>query len=188
MNTIKAVNFVIRNANPEEYQPLGELTAAAYEQLNGMPSAPEQPDYYGMIRDVEGRARKPSVEILAAVSADGVLLGGVTFVGDMADYGSGGTAGTVANSSGIRLLAVRPSCRRHGVGRALTEACIRRAVQLGKSRIVLHTTKAMQLAWRLYEHMGFHRSPDLDFMQGRLEVFGFCLTLKQQWRHHRLPR
>jgi DNA-binding HxlR family transcriptional regulator len=38
-----------------------------------------------------------------------------------------------------------------------------------------NTTRAMETAWRMYEQLGFRRSPDLDFRQGNLEVFGFEL-------------
>ncbi len=33
----------------------------------------------------------------------------------------------------------------------------------------------MQVAWAIYENLGFKRSEDLDFMQGELLVFGFRL-------------
>jgi hypothetical protein len=36
---------------------------------------------------------------------------------------------------------------------------------------------AMQIAWKMYENLGFKRSEDLDFMQGELPVFGFRLAL-----------
>jgi hypothetical protein len=35
----------------------------------------------------------------------------------------------------------------------------------------------MKVAWRMYEALGFERSPDLDFLQGELPVFGFRLKL-----------
>jgi hypothetical protein len=44
--------------------------------------------------------------------------------------------------------------------------------------VVLHTTKAMQTAWGMYERLGFSRSPDLDFLQKDLPVFGFRLSLR----------
>ena len=44
-------------------------------------------------------------------------------------------------------------------------------------QVVIHTTKSMQVAWIIYEKLGFKRSEDLDFMQGTLAVFGFRLLL-----------
>ena len=95
----------------------------------------------------------------------------------MAHYGSGGTATTRVNASGVRLLAVAPAWRGHGVGQALTHHCIDGARALGRSALVLHTTRVMEIAWRMYEQLGFRRSPELDFRQGALEVFGFELDL-----------
>jgi hypothetical protein len=43
--------------------------------------------------------------------------------------------------------------------------------------MVLHTTQAMQVAWAMYEKLGFTRSEDLDFEQEGLPVFGFRLPL-----------
>ncbi len=47
-------------------------------------------------------------------------------------------------------------------------------------KVVLHTTQAMQVAWGLYEKLGFERSVDLDFMQVGLPVFGFRLRLTER--------
>ena len=35
----------------------------------------------------------------------------------------------------------------------------------------------MQIAWSMYENLGFKRSKDLDFTQGKLPVYGFRLPL-----------
>lgn len=103
--------------------------------------------------------------------------GGVVYFGDMAQYGSGGSATSVTGASGIRLLGVSPQARGAGVGKALTQACIELARQQGSARMVLHTTQAMRQAWGMYERMGFQRDTALDFMQGALPVFGFSLLL-----------
>ena len=170
--------FAVRRANPEEFQAIGQMTVSVYEQLPGMPGVVEQPDYYAMLMDVRTRAATPGIEILVATGREGELLGAVTFVGDMAAYNAGGMAFSCADASGIRLLAVRPEARKKGVGKALTRACIDMARALGRKRVLLHTTRAMTVAWTLYEGMGFVRSPDLDFFQGRLAVFGFSLRLE----------
>jgi ribosomal protein S18 acetylase RimI-like enzyme len=63
------------------------------------------------------------------------------------------------------------------VGRTLTAACIQRAIERGSAPVILHTTKSMQIAWGMYQRMGFLRPPDLDFNQGNLAVLGFRLSL-----------
>ena len=170
--------FEIRLARPEELPVLGELVARAYAALPGMPSPEEQPEYYARVRDASGRARLPALRILAAVGAAGEVLGSADFIEDMAHYGSGGTATRRLDAAGIRLLAVAPTERGRGIGKALTLDCIDRARALDRTSLVLHTTRAMQTAWRMYEQLGFRRSPDLDFRQGELEVFGFELDLR----------
>lgn len=63
-----------------------------------------------------------------------------------------------------RLLpGVAPGARGRGVGRALTEECIRRARAAGCPAVGLHTTEFMAVARAMYERMGFVRVPALDF-------------------------
>jgi hypothetical protein len=40
-----------------------------------------------------------------------------------------------------------------------------------------HTTKTMQIAWKMHKGFRFTRSEDLDFMQGNLKVYGYHLRL-----------
>ena len=168
---------VIRPARPEELPALGNLVAEAYAALPGMPSPAEQPGYYAMVRDAASRVR-PGYRVLAAVTPSGDLVGSADFIEEMAHYGSGGTAPKRTDAAGIRLLAVAPTARGQGIGKALTRDCVERARVLGRAGVVLHTTRAMQTAWQMYEQLGFRRSPDLDFRQGTLEVFGFELSLR----------
>ena len=167
--------YIIREVSPSEYQELGDITVKGYEQLPGMPNASEQPDYYAMLYDVKTRASNPTTEILVAVTPQGELLGGVTFIGDVKYYASGGSVTQNVDCSGIRLLVVKQEARNSGVGKALTQACIQRAKNIGTSQVILHSTKSMTIAWKMYRKMGFMRSPDLDFTQGKLPVYGFRL-------------
>jgi len=168
----------IREARPEEFEALGSLLVDVYASLDGFPKPDEQPRYYALLANIGEFTRKPQVQLLVALDEGDRLLGGVVYFGDMAHYGSGGSAGTLTDASGIRLLGVAAAARGRGVGRALTEACIQRARERGHARVVLHTTRAMQVAWGMYERLGFARAPALDFMQGDLPVFGFSLDLQ----------
>ena len=79
----------------------------------------------------------------------------------------------------VRLLAVAPSSRGQGIGAALMEECVRRARASGASVLALHTTDMMQSALRLYERMGFVRSPELDLHPAPdLTVKGYRLNLE----------
>src|SRR5258708_22681350 len=153
------------------------MVGAAYGALPEMPSSAEQPDYYAMLADVAARARKPALTVFVATDAGGNPLGSIDFIDDMTQYGSGGTASTVTDAAGVRLLAVEDAARGKGVGKALTRFCIDRTRDIGKHRLVLHTTRVMQAAWAMYEGLGFIRFPEIDFRQGNLDVFGFRLDL-----------
>lgn len=148
-----------------------------YSQLDGFPSPQVQPAYYRMLGNIGQLNSKPDTTVLVAISGQEQLLGGVVYFSDMAQYGSGGTATTVKNASGFRLLAVDPKARGLGVGKALSLKCIAMARQHGNREVVIHTTDAMRLAWSMYTRLGFEHSPDLDFMQEDLPVFGFRLHL-----------
>ena len=128
-----------------------------------------------MLADIGRFADQPDSRLLVAVSEEDELLGGVVYFSDMAQYGSGGTATLEKNASGFRLLAVHPDARGMGVGRALSKKCIRLAKDGKRKQVIIHTTKAMTVAWRMYEHLGFKRAPDLDFLQKKLPAFGFRL-------------
>lgn len=142
-----------RLARLEEYDAVGELTAAAYiaDGLVG-------DDYAAVLRDVPARAAV--AEVLVAVDA-GQLLGTVTLVGPDApaewlqqDRPGAGT---------IRMLAVAPEGRGQGIGTLLTRECIARARDRGWPELTLLTQTAMKTAHRIYEREGFRRDSALDW-------------------------
>jgi GNAT superfamily N-acetyltransferase len=174
---MKNEKIEIRNARPDEFETLGELMVKVYSQLKGFPKPDEQPAYYEMLASIGQQTLKPCTELLVAVTSHDVVAGGVVYFSDMQYYGSGGTATQEKNASGFRLLAVDPAFRGLGIGYQLTRECIEKAKTHKNKHVVIHTTKAMQTAWKMYEKIGFVRSLDLDFMQGQLPVFGFRLKL-----------
>ncbi|MER6919776.1 GNAT family N-acetyltransferase, partial [Streptomyces spiralis] len=104
------MDIVIRQAEPGEYDTLGEITAQAYLG-DGLLDFGESDAYLGELRDVAKRAA--AAEVLVAV-AEGAVLGGVTFVpsgGPMADIARPGEAE-------IRMLAVARAARGRGAGEA----------------------------------------------------------------------
>ena len=170
--------YTIRNAKPEEFEELGQLMVEVYSQLEGFPKQSEQPEYYKLLAGIGELTKKPNTELIVAVSPEGKIAGGVVYFSDMQYYGSGGTATQEKNASGFRLLAVAPAFRKQGIGKLLTNECIRKAKELKQAQVIIHSTKAMQIAWKMYEELGFKRSEDLDFMQEELPVFGFRLKFK----------
>lgn len=169
--------FSVRNVHPHELEDIGILLVDVYSRLEGFPQASEQPDYYKLLANVGALTQKPETEILVATTPEDQLAGVVVYFGDIQYYGSGGTATQEKNAAGFRLLAVHPAMRGQGIGRLLTHECLRKAKEKRRSQLIIHTTKAMETAWKMYEKIGFKRSEDLDFMQEALPVFGFHYLL-----------
>ncbi|MCX5375958.1 GNAT family N-acetyltransferase [Streptomyces sp. NBC_00091] len=149
------MDIVIRVALPTEYDRLGEITAQAYvgDGLLGSGEA----FYVAVLRDVAGRAADG--EVLVAVD-EGTVLGGVTFAppgSPLADIAGPGEAE-------FRMLAVSREARGRGAGEALVRACMARARELeGVTHLVLSTQSGMTGAQRIYERLGFIRTPERDW-------------------------
>ncbi|MEW2049511.1 GNAT family N-acetyltransferase [Streptomyces sp. NPDC005476] len=150
------MDIVIRQAEPGEYGALGDLTARAYLD-DGLLDFGESDGYLHELRDVAKRVA--AAEVLVAVDG-GRLLGGVTFVpgpGPMADLARPGEAE-------IRMLAVGRAARGRGAGEAMVRACVGRARAMeGCTAVVLSTQRTMHAAHRLYERLGFVRTPERDW-------------------------
>lgn len=160
------MSVTLRNLR-DELPALAALLIAAYEQY--FPSEPltegqrrAWSDYREDIAAVE--SRMPTSDQIVA-ELDGRLIGGVTFYppGNLHLDTDTEDLTTPPDWAGIRLLGVHPDARGLGIGRQLTEECIRRARTLNASSVALHTTELMQVARAMYERMGFEREPAYDF-------------------------
>jgi len=176
--SVHADEPTIRDLRRDESDALGRLLVQVYSGLEGFPTPQEQPHYYELLANIGQFTEKPHVRVLVAIGGDGVLAGGVVYFGEMAEYGSGGIATTIPDASGIRLLGVDPRFRGRGVGKALTNACIQLARDAGHREVILHTTAPMQVAWKMYERLGFVRAEELDFLQEGYPVLGFRMSLR----------
>jgi GNAT superfamily N-acetyltransferase len=163
----------IQPIDPAQYEQLGELTVRAYRALPGHALSE---GYAAVLRDVAARAR--DAQVLVALDDDGALLGGVTYV---ADESSPYAEFQGANRAAFRMLAVDPEAQGNGAGRALVAACIDLAGRDRKRWMTLMTTQAMEAAHRLYERLGFRRSPQFDMIveDGRVHLMAFQLELKE---------
>jgi ribosomal protein S18 acetylase RimI-like enzyme len=76
------------------------------------------------------------------------------------------------------MLAVDPAAQGRGVGRALSLACVERARSVAAQRVALHSTSWMVTAHRLYESIGFVRTPERDLrVSPELVLMSFILAL-----------
>ena len=162
--------YIIREAKQSEYSQLGELMVAVYSQLKDFPGPTEIPDYYNTLRNVGEYANSPKVKLFVAVSERGIIDGGLVYFGDMRYYGAGEDITKTQKSGAFRFLAVNPTTRGKGLGKLLIDACYTQARKEGYKHIVIHSTKFMMVAWKMYERMGFVRFPEIDFEKSGVQV------------------
>jgi predicted N-acetyltransferase YhbS len=149
-------DFEIRAARAEEFAAIGEVTVEAYT-AGGFLGENAEPAYEDTLRDAASRAEH--AELVAAVDADGTVLGSVTVVHPGTRYSEVSREGELE----FRMLAVRPSATGRGLGAALTGAVLDRARELNAQRVVLCSLDIMTTAHRMYERLGFIRLPDRDW-------------------------
>lgn len=157
----------IRPAAPAEFAAVGELVATSYVDA-GYAGA----DYAVALRDVSARAAHATV--LAAL--DGArVVGSVTVVTAGGPYAEDVEPGTAV----IRMLATDSTSRGGGIGTALMEAAIARAREDGCDVVRLSTQATMTAAHRLYERLGFTRTPDRDWSpEPGLTLLTYALPLR----------
>lgn len=168
---------VIREAKPNEFSQLGELLVNVYSQLEGFPGPDEIPGYYQVLKSIGDFTKHPKAKLFIAISDENIIDGGLVYFGDMKYYGAGGEDTTKQHGGAFRLLGVNPRTRGKGLGKLLINACITQAKKENHKHLIIHSTKAMMTAWKMYEKIGFLRYPEIDFNQNNVSVYGFRLTL-----------
>jgi GNAT superfamily N-acetyltransferase len=99
-------------------------------------------DFERELRELPGEYAAPSGRLLLA-RVDGEPAGCV------------GVRGLDGATCEMKRLYVRPQHRRHGLGRALAEASVEAARELGYARMLLDTVPSMAAARALYATLGF---------------------------------
>jgi ribosomal protein S18 acetylase RimI-like enzyme len=173
------VMFEIREARPQEWARLGDLLVGAYEDLAG---GPINEGYAAELRNVGDRAQAAESSVLVAADDEGNLAGAVTYIRGPGTYWSDGdergdSPSLNGTEAGIRMLAVATPHQRRGIGTALVEACIERASSEGRRVVSLHTMEWMPAAQRMYERLGFVRTPARDWHGERFILLAYLLDL-----------
>jgi ribosomal protein S18 acetylase RimI-like enzyme len=166
-----ATPITVRDAGPVDLAEVSALLRDAYAEYFDVPAEGPASEYLAEIGDVWSRLG--SSELIVAEEA-ARLAGAVTFFPDAKGYGDRWPEGW----SAIRLLGVRPDMRGRGIGRMLTQECLRRARALGAPAVGLYTTDVMAVAKAMYQRMGFGRVPEFDFRPGpTVHVIAYKLDL-----------
>jgi GNAT superfamily N-acetyltransferase len=116
-------------------------------------------DYEPALRDVASRAASATVLVAEDPERDRELVGAVT----VATRGGQWAEQAAPGEAVVRMLAVAAHARGSGTGEALVRACLEHARQDGCSLVRLSSQEDMRSAHRLYERLGFVRTPSLDW-------------------------
>lgn len=141
----------VRGARAAEHTAIGELTASTY-----LAEGYADEDYAVTLRDVAARASQTTI-LVALV--EGRLAGSLTVVTGGGDYAEQAESGAAV----VRMLVTDPQLRGSGVGTALVTEAITRARRARCSVVRLSTGVRMHAAHRLYERLGFTRTPERDW-------------------------
>jgi ribosomal protein S18 acetylase RimI-like enzyme len=161
--------LVVRPGRDHELAAVGELTFEAYAAEGFVDDAD---GYAAHLRDAAARARDAELYV---AELDGEVAGTVTFC----THGSAWCELARDGEGEFRMLAVAPTARRRGVAAALVGACVERSRELGHVALVLSSMPSQAPAHRLYERLGFRRTPRLDWSPGPgVDLLAFRLDLR----------
>lgn len=146
-------DFSVRVARPEDFTAVGTITVGAY-QVDGFVEG--DGGYVTELADAASRAENAT--LLVATDGEDNVLGSVTFCRPDSPYAEVARPGEAE----FRMLAVAPAARGRGVAEGLVRACLDIAREHGDTAVVLSSLTRMHTAHRLYERLGFRRSPELD--------------------------
>lgn len=155
----------IRDARAAERDQVRKLTQAAYAEYQKI-MAPAAWAALAAAVDSGLDTTEPVERIVAQRGS--AIVGSVLLYSAAADAYQGEIA--QASCPEVRLLAVAPTARGHGVARALMDECVERARHSGATELGLHTSASMRAAIQLYEALGFRRAPALDFQPSGAEL------------------
>ncbi|BBI32286.1 GNAT family N-acetyltransferase [Cohnella abietis] len=166
---------VIRKAEDSDHEAIIGVLLDAYEQYERTFSAERWTQYKtSILQSIEATTTK---ERLVA-ELDGEIIGSV-FIYDSSETAYGDNPKLDIHNPVIRLLGVSQKARGHGVATELIRASAKLSLEWGADQLHLHTSDMMDSAVRLYEHLGFERDYDKQFMSGDLLVKSYRLILRE---------
>lgn len=148
---VTSPTLLVRPVRADELDAVADLTAGVYVG-EGFTSVGYEP----ALRDVASRAEAATV--LVAVDGER-LVGAIT----VATRGGPWASQAVPGEAIMRMLAVAPQARGARVGEALVRASLDVARADGCTVVRLSSQENMPAAHRLYERLGFVRTPSFDW-------------------------
>jgi ribosomal protein S18 acetylase RimI-like enzyme len=183
--------LTIRPAVRDDIGPVAHMLTHAYSEFERtFPWRGLWDTYVGDVVDVAGRWGK---SLLLVAEIDGALAGSVDYyppgrgyrlkaeLAELLGPEVRARASLPTSCGTFRYLAIDPSYRGTGGGRALVEYVIALAQVDGATQLVLHTLPTMTAAICMYARMGFDRLPDRDlYVDAELDdhVLAYALALR----------
>ncbi|MGQ4596704.1 GNAT family N-acetyltransferase [Nocardia sp. R6R-6] len=150
---VRDTGVVVREARPQEYATVGELTVEVYV---GEGYIRASSPYVDELADPARRAA--SARILVATHADRII-GSLTLARPGSTYAETALPGELE----LRMLVVAKAARGLGAGTALVRTVIDSARAEGFAAVALTTMPAMVEARRIYDRLGFLPVPSRDW-------------------------
>ncbi|TVX96440.1 GNAT family N-acetyltransferase [Cohnella terricola] len=171
---MKSDRVVVRFAEDGDREAVKQVLVAAYSQYEATLSPERWAQYKtNILEAVEAATTKARL-----VAELGGEVAGSVFIYDNSEAAYGAPQLEIHNPI-IRLLAVLPSARGHGIATELIRASARLSREWGEHTLHLHTSDMMDSAIRLYERLGFERAYDKEFHNGTALVKSYRLNLAE---------
>ncbi|MCO1656535.1 GNAT family N-acetyltransferase [Pseudonocardia humida] len=141
----------VREADAAQHPEIERLLRAAYAGYAPVVAAEVFPTYLADVLDFAAEG----ATVLVAVE-DGEVVGTARL------HLRGADVDLPAGAAYVRGVAVHPGRAGGGIARALMADCAHRARAAGATGLHLHTAPFMTRAIRLYEGLGYRRTPERD--------------------------
>jgi GNAT superfamily N-acetyltransferase len=148
---------MLRDYRDDDAEAIVRVALAAFAEFE-----PHYSDWPLFTANVAKMPRLSRTGEIIVAEDDGQIVGTVAYVGPQAPKPAFFDPAWPV----IRMLVVDPAARGKGIGRQLTEECLRRAERDQSGVIALHTTPIMTVALPMYLRMGFVRVGDAPDILG----------------------
>lgn len=166
--------IVVREMQKEERDSVRQLLMDSYRQYESSYKAPEV--WFHYLEEIRSSVDTNLADKILVAETDGKIFGTLQL------YSSSDKAYNKPElqikSPIIRLLAVHPEARGHGIAQALLKASVAYAKSKGAASLHLHSSDRMKKAIQLYEWFGFKRDFSKEFINNEILVKCYRLDIK----------
>ncbi|WP_128103642.1 GNAT family N-acetyltransferase [Paenibacillus sp. DCT19] len=149
-------NITVELAHEKDYAEIVDVLVTSYTEYESAFNDKERWDKY--IGEIRESLHNPSIAQLWVARIEESIVGTVQLF-ETAQKAYAGFESPI-DYPFIRLLAVHPDWRGHGVARALLDRCVESSKEFNRDYVYLYTSPSMLNAVALYRRFGFEEDPD----------------------------